>query len=191
MITVQVENNPNVLLESTRLVLRRVEKEDQELLEHLFCDLEMMHYLGGPWSPDQVRATLQEWHNEWGIQNYWYGVLARKDTSKAIGISGFTENTNPDEPGLEVSWFIVPEQQRKGFATEITQGILEFAFEHVHIDRVFAETHPENVASNRVLEKLGFVNVGERHHKYDFLPDFEKQVVWEYRCSNWVKKGSG
>jgi RimJ/RimL family protein N-acetyltransferase len=99
-------------------------------------------------------------------------------------------NTHPDEPGLEFSWFIVPEQQKRGYATEITQGILEFAFEYLNIDRAFAETHPENVASNRVLEKLGFVNMGERHHKYDYLPGFEEQVLWEYMRSNWIRKDS-
>lgn len=191
MITVQIGNNPNILLESIRLVLRRVEEEDQAVLARLFCDVEMMHYLGGTWSLDQVRQTLQEWHDEWGINNYWYGTLVRKDTSEAIGIAGFTENTNPDEPGLEVSWFIVPEQQRKGFATEITRGILEFAFEHQRRERVFAETHPENIAANRVLEKLGFINLGERSHTYDFLPGFERQVIWEYRRSNWTRQSSG
>lgn len=190
MKTIQPRKNLNILLDSTRLVLRRVEDRDQELLERLFCDAEMMHYLGGIWSQDQVSDTLHEWHDEWGIENYWYGVLVRKDTSEAIGIAGFTENTNPNEPGLEFSWFIVPEQQKKGYATEITQEILELAFEQLDIDRVFAETHPENVASNKVLEKLGFVNAGERHHKYNGLPDFKKQVVWEYRRSNWLERGS-
>ena len=186
MKTIQIGNHPNILLESTRLVLRRVEEGDQPLFERLFCDPGMMHYLGGTWSLEQVNETLHEWRDEWGINNYWYGVLVRKDTSEAIGIAGFTVNTNPEEPGLEFSWFIVPEQQKKGFATEITQGILEFAFEHLDIQRVFAETHPDNAASDHVLEKLHFVYAGERSHKYDFLPDFERQVVWEYTRSNWI-----
>ena len=190
MKTVQIRSNPNILLDSARLVLRRIEEEDRKLLERLFCDAEIMRYLGGIWGLDQVNETLHEWHNEWGINHYWYGVLVRKDTAEAIGIAGFTTNTNPGEPGLEFSWFIVPEQQKKGYATEITQGILEFAFDHLNIDRAFAETHPENVASNRVLEKLGFVNIGERHHKYDYLPGFEEQVLLKYMRSNWIRKDS-
>lgn len=190
MITVQVKTNPNILLDSSRLILRRVEERDRALLERLFCDAEMMRHLGGTWDADQLSETLQEWHDEWGIQNYWYGVLARKDTLEDIGIAGFTVNMNPDEDGLEFSWFILPEQQRKGFATEITHGILEFAFEYLRIDRVFAETHPDNIASNRVLEKLGFMNDGERNHTYDFLPGFDKQVIWEYRRSDWAGNGS-
>ena len=190
MVTVHIKNNPQILLTTNRLILHRVEKEDQKLLEHLFCDANMMYYLGGTWSLDQVVETLQEWHDEWGIHNYWYGTVVRRDTAEAVGIAGFTENTNPDEPGLEFSWFIVSEQQKQGFATEITLGMLEFAFEHLSSNRVFAETHPENIASNRVLEKVGFVPVGERNHQYDFLPGFTKQVIWEYKRSSWVRKGS-
>ena len=186
--TNQNNENPNVLLDSKRLYLRRVEKDDLELFKQLFCDSKMMHFLGGTWTTDLVTETLIEWRAEWGKNNYYYGVLIRKDTSEEIGIAGFTENTIPEEPGLEFSWFIVPEQQQKGYATEMTQEILAYAFDEMEIDRVLAETHPENIASSRVLEKSLFVNIGDRANKYDFLPDFEKQVLWEYNRVNWKGK---
>ncbi|HNT78115.1 MAG TPA: GNAT family N-acetyltransferase [Anaerolineae bacterium] len=173
------------LLDSPRLLLRRIEAEDQPLLERLFCDADMMRYLGEPWTPEQVKETLHEWREAWGSRDYRYGVLIRKDTAAAIGIAGFAADTHPEEPGLELSWFIVPEQQKRGYATEITQAILEYAFDFLAVERVFAETHPKNIASNRVLEKLHFVNAGERRHTYDYLPGFERQVVWEYTRSNW------
>jgi RimJ/RimL family protein N-acetyltransferase len=53
------------------------------------------------------------------------------------------------------------------------------------MDRVLAETHPENIASNRVLEKSLFINIGDRNNKYDFLPSFEKQVLWEFKRVDW------
>ena len=40
----------------------------------------MMRYLGGTWTPDKVAEALQEWHEDWGVDNRWYGVLERKGT---------------------------------------------------------------------------------------------------------------
>lgn len=165
-------------IESNRLLIRRPAADDRHVLERLFCDPIVMRYLGGIWTPDMVAGTLQEWHAEWGSHNFWYGILVRKDTGEPIGTAGFTENTIPDEPGFELSWFVLPEHQRQGFATEITRELLRFAIDDLGAARVVAETHPDNAASNRVLEKLGFQCLGERRHTYDYLPGFDTQVVW-------------
>lgn len=179
MIIVHVDTNPDVLLETGRLSMRRVEQDDLSLFRQLFCDAAMMRYLGGVWSSKQATDALAEWRSEWGHNNYFYGVLVQKETGQPVGIAGFTENTNPHEPGYELTWFIHPEQQGKGYATEISLGLLEYIFTHLHGTRVFAETHPENTASNRILQKLGFAYLGRRQRQYDDLPGFNQQVVWE------------
>lgn len=168
----------NILVESERVLIRRPEEGDARILERIFCDPEMMRYLGGPWTPEKVTEALREWQEEWGVENRWYGILQRKDNGEPIGTAGITENTVSDEPGLELSWFVVPGQQRQGFSTEITRALLVFAFEGLGAERVVAETHPDNPASNGVLEKLCFECLGERHHSYDYLPGFETQVLW-------------
>lgn len=176
---------PDILFETARLKLRRVEEGDSGLFVRLFCEGDMMHYLGGIWTVELAEETLQEWRTEWGKNNYYYGVMLLKDHGQKVGIAGFSEDTNPDEPGIEFSWFVLPEYQRQGYASEITRGIQKYVFEKLKKDRLFAETHPENGASNRVLEKFGFKNTGERNHQYDVLPGFDKQVIWEFIRSDW------
>lgn len=169
----------HVLVESERLLIRRPEEEDARALERVFCDPAVMRHLGGTWTPKKVAEALREWREEWGVDNRSYGVLLKKDTSEPIGTAGFTENAIPGEPGLDLSWFVLPEHQRQGFATEITNELLRFAFDDLGAERVVAETHPENPASNRVLERLHFECLGERQHRYDYLPGFERQLLWE------------
>ncbi len=178
-------HNENILIETQRLQLRRVEEGDGELFLHLFCDDGMMHYLGGTWTVELAEETLQEWQREWGKNNYYYGVMVIKESGQIVGIAGFTEDTNPEEPGIEFSWFVLPEYQKQGYASEITIALLEFVFGVLKKDRLFAETHPENIASNRVLKKLGFKNAGERKHEYESLPGFEHQVLWEFERTDW------
>jgi len=175
----------DTLVESGRLLIRRFEEKDGPFLERVFCDPGMMRYLGSAWDAPKVMEALQEWRADWGIENRWYGMLVKKDTLEPVGTAGITENTIPDEPGLELSWFVLPEHQRQGFASEITQSLLGFAFSHLKAARLVAETHPQNPASNRVLEKLGFVCLGERRHTYDDLPGFDVQVLWELTRENY------
>ena len=179
------EDTDHVLIESDRLLIRRPEKTDLRVVEQIFCDAEMMRYLGGPWTQSQTARVLRDWRDDWGIERRWCGVLQHKQTRKTIGTAGCTENTVTGEAGLELSWFVLPAFQRQGFATEITAGILRFGFADLGIARVLAETHPDNHASNGVLEKLGFSRVGEREHTYDDLPGFDRQVLWEQTIENW------
>ena len=169
----------NILVKSDRLLIKRPEEGDSRSLEQIFCDPTMMHYLGGVWTPEKVLEALLEWQDDWGVNNRWYGILLKKDDLMPIGTAGITENTISGEPGFELSWFVLPKYQGQGFATEITKTLLCFVFDSLGAERVVAETHPENPASNRVLQKLHFECLGERHHKYDYLPGFETQILWE------------
>lgn len=175
----------NTLVESDRLLIRRFEEADRPCLERVFCDPGMMRYLGSAWDSAKVAEALQEWRADWGADHRWYGMLVKKDTLEPVGTAGVTENTIPDEPGLELSWFVLPEHQRQGYAAEITRALLGFVFDSLKAARVVAETHPQNPASNRVLEKLGFTSLGERRHAYDDLPGFDVQVLWELTRENY------
>jgi len=91
---------------------------------------------------------------------------------------GFTErkffgescaDVSPDE--VEIGWMITPTAWGRGFATEAGSAVRDEAFERLGLESVVAVHHPENVASGRVMEKLGM--------------GFERDVVdrkgWPYR----------
>ena len=66
------------------------------------------------------------------------------------------------KPGndLEVGYALLPDCWGKGYATEITRALVAYAQENFGARRLVAFTAPENTASNHVLEKCGFRNVG-------------------------------
>jgi [ribosomal protein S5]-alanine N-acetyltransferase len=55
----------------------------------------------------------------------------------------------------EVGYIIIPESQKKGYATEITRALISFGFEHLKLHRIFGKCDEQNTASARVLEKSG------------------------------------
>jgi RimJ/RimL family protein N-acetyltransferase len=50
---------------------------------------------------------------------------------------------------------IDPKYQRQGYATEAAQAMIEYAFKHLRVKRIIAETDFENVASQNVMRKIG------------------------------------
>jgi RimJ/RimL family protein N-acetyltransferase len=168
-----------ILVESSRLSLRRPAESDLLLFERVFCTTDMMRFLGQAWTTDEAAATLREWRGAWGDGRLWCGVLVMKRGGEAVGTAGLTADTVDGEPGLELSWFVAPAHQRRGYATEIGQRLLRYAFAETGAKRVVAETHPDNRAAGRVLERLGFRRLGERRQEYAHLPGCGRWVLWE------------
>lgn len=171
----------DVLLHTSRLQLRRVRDDDAGLFERVFCDAGMMRHLGSPWSRRLALETLREWRHEWGRDAYYYGVLVTAGDGAAVGIAGISEDTVPGEPGVELCWFVLPEHQGQGYATEAGEALTAFVFGRLGGERMLAETHPDNAAAAAVLRKMGWRRAGERRRHIDYLPDMDRQVLWERR----------
>jgi RimJ/RimL family protein N-acetyltransferase len=66
--------------------------------------------------------------------------------------------------GVEVGWAVAPEHRGRGYATELAAAAVEVAFDRLRVASVVAYTQPDNAASRRVIEKLGFEYEGEVEH---------------------------
>ena len=68
----------------------------------------------------------------------------------------------PDKDNVvEIGYGILPDQEGKGYTTEAVQAMTQWAFGNEDVVFIEAETEPENRASQRILEKCGFVPDGE------------------------------
>jgi len=83
-------------------------------------------------------------------------VATANESGEIIGWGGLS--VDPDEPewGLEVSYAFTPGVWGKGYATELVQASLAYAFGPLSAREVHAFAKPDNPASLRVLEKCGF-----------------------------------
>jgi [ribosomal protein S5]-alanine N-acetyltransferase len=94
----------------------------------------------------------------------WFGwyALARFTGSGVpvlIGDGGFFGPPN-QERQVEIGYSIVRSFERKGFATELVRGLVDYAFSSGGVDRIIAHTNVSNPGSIRVLQKSGFLCVG-------------------------------
>ena len=108
-----------------------------------------------PWS---VRAMVLRQANEMvGFVNF-HGAPGVNDT----GVDG----------ALELGWTVFPAARRNGYATETAVALMDWATRAHGIQHFISSTTPDNRASLRVHEKLGFARTGE------FI---EGEVIFELR----------
>lgn len=151
-------------LKSNRLGFRPWTNEDLPLAQALWGNPKVTARIGGPFSPEQVRAR----HNSeirmfesWGIQ-YWPIFLLADDGH--VGCAGFRTYA-ANESAWELGFHLLPGFWGQGLATEASVAVLEYAFGTLGLDAVVAGHHPSNEASRRVLTKLGFEYTGEEFYE--------------------------
>ena len=121
-----------------------------------------MRYIpGGAMSEEQTRAFVSE-----SGENAATGVVLREE-DRLIGHLTFHPWYSPRI--YEIGWVFHPRYHGQGYATEAAEAMLRHGFETRGVHRVIATCQPENVASWRVMEKLGMLR--EAHFRKCFAVD--------------------
>jgi RimJ/RimL family protein N-acetyltransferase len=76
-----------------------------------------------------------------------------KEGNIPIGMSGILRRDELDNP--DIGFAFLPEYMGKGYAWEISQALLDYAKEHLNMQKLLAITLPDNQPSIRLLEKIG------------------------------------
>jgi len=121
------------------------------------------------WPPPLFDAPAVEWtlaqlsrddgFGTWGFHYFVLRELPGGGGPGAVGAGGY--KGAPADGAVEVDYSVLPEFQRRGFATEAAGGLVDRAFEDEGVQRVIAETLPGLIPSIGVLVKLGFRFVGQ------------------------------
>lgn len=148
------------VLETERLILREFREDDFPIYERLSADPSVMRYLGGKtFNQAEAWRHMAFMVGHWTLRGYGYFALEEKESGQFIGRAGFIYPTG--WPGFELGWTVAPTHQRRGFAFEVAQRLLKYAFEDLDKSHVISLIHRDNTPSRRVAEKLGETVEGE------------------------------
>ncbi|MBX9807503.1 MAG: GNAT family N-acetyltransferase [Flavobacteriaceae bacterium] len=151
-------------LETDRLHLRRVVNEDVNEIFTLRSDMETMKYIPRPLvnSVEDALAHIamidEKIENNQGIN--W--AITLKNNPKLIGIIGHYR-IKPEHFRAEIGYMLLPEYHGRGIITEAIKETVNYGFEIMKLHSIEAIIDPENIASEKVLKKSGFVK--EAHIK--------------------------
>ncbi|MBS4190560.1 GNAT family N-acetyltransferase [Bacillus sp. FJAT-49705] len=149
------------ILETERLILREITKEDAEDIFACFSNNDVTRYYGQETldSIDQAEKIIEFFSNNYNEKRGIRWGIERKGSKGIIGTIGFNAWI-PKHKRAEIGYEIYPEHWRKGYSSEAVSKVLSYGFEDMDLTRIGAVVFIENEASNNLLTKMGFEKEG-------------------------------
>ena len=144
------------ILETERLILRRMGAEDAEFIFELVNEAAFIRNIG-----DKGVRTLDDARNyilngpvasyaKFGFGLY---LVELRETEEAIGICGLLKRDSLED--VDIGFALLENFRRKGFAYEAAAAVMKYGEDALGLKRIVAITSPDNEGSIRVLEKIG------------------------------------
>ncbi len=125
--------------------------DDLEHVVALYMDEDVRRFLGGPRDEEDIRSAFPRLLQSNAEIHRWAVRLKAKDAFMGIIYLG----PHHDGADIEISYQFLPAWWGQGYATETVQAVIDYAFEIRGLPRIIAETQMANVASRRLLARLG------------------------------------
>jgi RimJ/RimL family protein N-acetyltransferase len=154
-------------IETARLRLRTWSEDDLAPYARICADPEVMRSLSGPMTREQSEQQVSEFVRHWEERGLGLWAVEEKSSGAFIGFIGllYHEDWSEGEHRTEVGWRLARPFWGRGLATEGAMASLRYGFEELSLDCIISIAVPENLASRRVMEKLGMTLRGETRFK--------------------------
>lgn len=158
-------------LETPRLLLRQFTPDDTEDLYRIYSQPDLFKYMSNekPLLWEQTRAVINAFTENWQKHHFGVWAVVCKRNQQLIGHCGFKFLENTSE--VQIGYLLLKPYWGMGLATEAAWAALKYGFEVAQLDRVVAIAKPENIASRRVMEKIGMNYEKEAYY-------YENDVVY-------------
>jgi RimJ/RimL family protein N-acetyltransferase len=147
---------PKNLIETERLILRKLSTDDAEFILNLLNQPSFIHYIGdrGVRSLEDARQYILKGAIT-SYERYGFGLYLTllKENEVPIGICGLVKRDSLKD--ADVGFAFLPQYWSKGYAFESASAVLAYARNTLGLKRVLGITTPENHGSIHVLEKIG------------------------------------
>lgn len=137
------------MIETKRLTIRISSDDEMRELIKNETDEGLRAAYGEMLSACEAHPDDRAWYAAWFIE------LKNGERIGDLGFKGITS-----DGAVEIGYGLLPEYWGQGYATEAVSAAVAWAESRPEVTRIEAETEPDNAASQRVLEKCGFVPTG-------------------------------
>ena len=161
---------PFPILETERLLLRKVSEADSEAVFIMRSDREVMRYIPRPMAKNlQDALNVIQMVNDFTAKNEkinW--AIEWKENGEMLGMIGYV-NLKPEHARAEVGYSLTRAYHRRGIMREALLRVMRYGFEEMKLHSIEAITDAENEASGKLLVSVGFRQ--EAHFVEDFCFD--------------------
>jgi RimJ/RimL family protein N-acetyltransferase len=142
-----------------RLRLRRWSSDDVPAMTAINSDPDVMRWISDGWLSDSHRtaASIARYEASWEVNGFGLFAVELRASGELAGFTGLAvpEFLPQILPAVEIGWRLGRQFWGSGIATEAARAALAFGFEQCDLDRVVSIYQPDNVASGRIMRKLG------------------------------------
>ena len=151
----------HIIFQTPRLILRQFTEADALLILALNSDPEIVKYVHEPTlkSEEQAKKILLDIILPQYKNNLGRWAIHTKDTNDFIGWCGLKYRPGLDE--IDLGYRLMQKAWGKGYATEAAQHSLNFGFNNLNLKLITGRAHVDNIASIKVLEKIGMDFISE------------------------------
>ncbi len=162
--TTETATKPPLLtptIETARLRLRSHRMDDLTPYAAMWGDERVTRFLGGkPFSEEEAWSRILRHAGHWSLLGFGYWLVEEKTTGRFLGEAGLAERHRDIVPSIvgtpEAGWVFTLDAQGQGYASEAMHAILAWGSERFGNDRTVCIIDPENIASLRLAERLGY-----------------------------------
>lgn len=174
------------ILTTERLVLTPVDPADLEDLQALWADADFTRYITGrPMTTEEVWFRLLRDLGQWGVRGYGSWTIRLADGGAYVGNVSILDHRRLIDPPIdapELGWGLAPAFQGRGFAKEALEAALAWADAHLRAARTLCMISPDNPASVRLAERVGY-----RPYRRTTYKDEPVQLFERPRGANWAR----
>ena len=160
------------IIETDRLLLREFILDDAEKFYQLNLNPNVIKYTGNTAfkSIEEAKSFLEK-YNDYKANGYGRWAVINKNDNEFLGWCGLKYGELENETDIGFRFF--EEDWNKGYATESAAACLKYGFDVLKLNRIIGRAMKENVASIKVLEKIGLV------YETDCIFENKKAVVYK------------
>lgn len=136
--------------------------KDKELYYEMMMDEEVVQYLSDEDIPDSIEETEKEikfWGGLFYRKQSIFWAIADSQTDEFMGTIGYN-SWNVYNGRAEISYDLIRRYWRQGIMSKALHNAIIFGFNKMQLQRIEARTMPDNIPSQKILEKLGFKKEG-------------------------------
>ncbi|MPY25542.1 GNAT family N-acetyltransferase [Shewanella psychropiezotolerans] len=152
-----------IITETQRLIIREFNHDDAKAVYHFNAPEEVNRFTGdaGMCSSieDAEKIIRDIWLKEYRLFGYGRWAVVLKETDEVIGFCGFKNDSRIE--AIDIGYRFHPTHWGKGYATESNLTCIEYAKQHLDLNRVLGDAVAENLGSINVLLKLGMSYISQ------------------------------
>jgi RimJ/RimL family protein N-acetyltransferase len=176
--------------ETERLRLREWGESDREAFYEIMNTPAVMRYLGGVQTPKQWGEAHQRMLGFTRDYGHTFWIIEDRTSGEIQGFCGLKRVNAPGAGDLtdqhEIGWRLRESAWGKGIAKEAAIASLDIAFGRFAASHVIAMTVPDNVASQRLMERLGMTRRADLDFEDTrFGPELNPALIWRIDAADW------